>query len=142
MIVFLNTDTKMSNVIPYKELSSISCYEISFKNKALIDEQMLEKITSFIEAMSYEESKFLLVINDLDDAFMNIEDSESIVSNNMINTFTMLMNHMISIGHDIVYFTDKVSPTIQHIVELSAIDGFDIIDESVKLYNRLIADIK
>ncbi len=142
MIVFLNTDTKMSNVIPYKELSSISCYEISFKNKALIDEQMLEKITSFIEAMSYEENKFLLVINDLDDAFMNIEDSESIVSNNMINTFTMLMNHMISIGHDIVYFTDKVSPTIQHIVELSAIDGFDIIDESVKLYNRLIADIK
>ncbi len=142
MIVFLNTDTKMSNVIPYKELSSISCYEISFKNKALIDEQMLEKITSFIEAMSYEENKFLLVINDLDDAFMNIEDSESIVSNNMINTFTMLMNHMISIGHDIVYFTDKVSSTIQHIVELSAIDGFDIIDESVKLYNRLIADIK
>ena len=142
MIVFLNTDTKMSNVIPYKELSSISCYEISFKNKSLIDEQMLEKITSFIEAMSYEENKFLLVINDLDDAFMNIEDSESIVSNNMINTFTMLMNHMISIGHDIVYFTDKVSPTIQHIVELSAIDGFDIIDESVKLYNRLIADIK
>ena len=142
MIVFLNTDTKMSNVIPYKELSSISCYEISFKNKALIDEQMLEKITNFIDAMSYEENKFLLVINDLDDAFMNIEDSESIVSNNMINTFTMLMNHMISIGHDIVYFTDKVSPTIQHIVELSAIDGFDIIDESVKLYNRLIADIK
>ena len=142
MIVFLNTDTKMSNVIPYKELSSISCYEISFKNKALIDDQLLEKITSFIEAMSYEENKFLLVINDLDDAFMNIEDSESIVSNNMINTFTMLMNHMISIGHDIVYFTDKVSPTIQHIVELSAIDGFDIIDESVKLYNRLIADIK
>lgn len=142
MIVFLNTDTKMSNVIPYKELSSISCYEISFKNKALIDKRMLEKITSFIEAMSYEENKFLLVINDLDDAFMNIEDSESIVSNNMINTFTMLMNHMISIGHDIVYFTDKVSPTIQHIVELSAIDGFDIIDESVKLYNRLIADIK
>lgn len=132
----------MSNVIPYKELSSISCYEISFKNKALIDKRMLEKITSFIEAMSYEENKFLLVINDLDDAFMNIEDSESIVSNNMINTFTMLMNHMISIGHDIVYFTDKVSPTIQHIVELSAIDGFDIIDESVKLYNRLIADIK
>ena len=41
-----------------------------------------------------------------------------------------------------IYFTDKVSPTIQHIVELSAIDGFDIIDESVKLYNRLIADIK
>lgn len=142
MIVFLNTDTKMSNVIPYKELSSISCYEISFKNKALIDKRMVEKITSFIEAMSYEENKFLLVINDLDDAFMNIEDSESIVSNNMINTFTMLMNHMISIGHDIVYFTDKVSPTIQHIVELSAIDGFDIIDESVKLYNRLIADIK
>ena len=142
MIVFLNTEVKSNNIIPYKELSSIECYDISFRNKALGAVGMLEKITNFIDAMSYEENKFLMVINDLDDAFMALEDVEEINKNHQINLFTMLIKQMIAVGHGVIYFTHKGSPTIPDILELNQLDGFEIMEDEVKLYNRLISDIQ
>lgn len=143
MILFLNTDKAVGGLIPYKELSSIPIYEIAFRNKALTKLNMLNKITDFLDIMSYEEDRFLLIINDLDDAFDNLnqmEDKNVIESHKKL--FHIITEQLLNIGHRIIYFTPGTSPGNQDILELSNLDGFTILHDEVKLYNVIINEFR
>lgn len=142
MILFINSGKAYSQLIPYKETSSLNLFEINFRNKALLKKNMLELITNFMEALSYEEEKFILVINDLDDAYINLQDSDDEVTGITKKMFKALIDQYIKMGHEIVYFNGKHEPVIQDILELAELDGFDIITDEIKLYNKLITDTK
>jgi len=73
MILFINSEQLSSNVVPYKQIADLNVFEINFRNNAVLKENMLELICNFIDALSGEEEKFLLIINDLDDALMNLD---------------------------------------------------------------------
>lgn len=143
MILFLNTDKAVGGLIPYKELASIPIYEIAFRNKALTKLNMLNKITDFLDIMSYEEDLFLLIINDLDDAFDNLnqmEDKNVIESHKKL--FHIITEQLLNIGHRIIYFTPGTSPANQDILELSNLDGFTILHDEVELYNVIINEFR
>lgn len=147
MILFVNTANRTNSVVPYKELSDIKILEINFLNKYLTDYKMLEVIRDMLDTLQYESDKFLLVINDLDDAFANLElNSDNfddiVYSKWLVSTFRSLINDYIKIGHEIVYFTNKNERIDDNIALLDELDGFEIITDEVKLYNKLIKNIQ
>lgn len=147
MILFVNTANRTNSVVPYKELSDIKILEINFLNKYLTDYKMLEVIRDMLDTLQYESDKFLLVINDLDDAFANLELNgdnfdDIVYSKWLVSTFRSLINDYIKIGHEIVYFTNKNERIDDNIALLDELDGFEIITDEVKLYNKLIKNIQ
>lgn len=147
MILFVNTANRTNSVVPYKELSDIKILEINFLNKFLTDYKMLEVIRSILDTLQYETDKFLLVINDLDDAFANLELNEDhvdslVYSKWLVTTFRMLIEDYIKIGHEIVYFTNKNERIDDNIALLDELDGFEIITDEIKLYTKLITNIQ
>ena len=147
MILFVNTANRTNSVVPYKELSDIKILEINFLNKYLTDYKMLEVIRDMLDTLQYESDKFLLVINDLDDAFANLELNgdnfdDIVYSKWLVNTFRLLIKDYIKIGHEIVYFTNKNERIDDNIALLDELDGFEIITDEVKLYNKLIKNIQ
>lgn len=147
MILFVNTANRTNSVVPYKELSDIKILEINFLNKYLTDYKMLEVIRDMLDTLQYESDKFLLVINDLDDAFANLElNSDNfddiVYSKWLVSTFRSLINDYIKIGHEIVYFTNKNERIDDNIALLDELDGFEIVTDEVKLYNKLIKNIQ
>lgn len=142
MILFLDTNNLAAQVVPYKEMSSIRCYEVSFRNKSLVDPDMLDDITSFMDALSYKETQYLLVINDLDDAFINLGDLDEYTSASYVAKFKMLITQLIEAGHEVVYYTRKGNPGNNDIQELNQMDGFEIIEDEIKLHNKLISNVQ
>ena len=141
MVLFINTNGANINVVPYNKLGDINVIEIEFKNKSMLKNNLLELITNFMDSLTTEEEKFLLVINDLDDAFMNLNNLDESQAKIKRSMFRNLIETYISIGHEIVYFSYQVNPSDSEILELDDLDGFEIITNEVKLYNKLIKNI-
>lgn len=142
MILFINSENQLHEVVPYKKLADINIIEINFHNKAVLKNNMLELIMNFMDALSTEEEKFLLVINDLDDALMNLDNLSDDMANIKRSMFKTLLETFIQMGHEIVYYTYKGDSVNSYVLEYDELDGFQIIDDEVKLYNKLIKDIK
>ena len=141
MVLFINTNGANINVVPYNKLSDINVIEIEFKNKSMLKNNLLEIITNFMDSLTTEEEKFLLVINDLDDAFMNLNNLDETQAKIKRGMFRNLIETYIGIGHEVVYFSYPVKPSDSEILELDELDGFEIITNEVKLYNKLIKNI-
>lgn len=141
MVLFINTNGANINVVPYNKLSDINVIEIEFKNKSMLKDNLLELITNFMDSLTTEEEKFLLVINDLDDAFMNLNNLDETQAKLKRSMFRNLIETYIGMGHEIVYFSYQISPSDSEILELDELDGFEIITNEVKLYNKLIKNI-
>lgn len=141
MVLFINTNGANINVVPYNKLSDINVIEIEFKNKSMLKDNLLELITNFMDSLTTEEEKFLLVINDLDDAFMNLNNLDENRAKIKRSMFRNLIETYIGMGHEIVYFSYQISPSDSEILELDELDGFEIITNEVKLYNKLIKNI-
>lgn len=142
MVLFINTNGANINVVPYNKLSDINVIEIEFKNKSMLKDNLLEIITNFMDSLTTEEEKFLLVINDLDDAFMNLNNLDETQAKLKKSMFRNLIETYIGMGHEVVYFSYQISPSDSEILELDELDGFEIITNEVKLYNKLIKNIK
>lgn len=142
MVLFINTNGANINVVPYNKLSDINVIEIEFKNKSMLKDNLLELITNFMDSLTTEEEKFLLVINDLDDAFMNLNNLDETQAKIKRSMFRNLIETYIGMGHEVVYFSYQISPSDSEILELDELDGFEIITNEVKLYNKLIKNIK
>ena len=141
MVLFINTNGANINVVPYNKLSDINVIEIEFKNKSMLKDNLLELITNFMDSLTTEEEKFLLVINDLDDAFMNLNNLDETQAKLKKSMFRNLIETYIGMGHEVVYFSYQISPSDSEILELDELDGFEIITNEVKLYNKLIKNI-
>lgn len=141
MVLFINTNGANINVVPYNKLSDINVIEIEFKNKSMLKDNLLELITNFMDSLTTEEEKFLLVINDLDDAFMNLNNLDETQAKIKRSMFRNLIETYIGMGHEVVYFSYQISPSDSEILELDELDGFEIITNEVKLYNKLIKNI-
>lgn len=141
MVLFINTNGANINVVPYNKLSDINVIEIEFKNKSMLKDNLLELITNFMDSLTTEEEKFLLVINDLDDAFMNLNNLDETQAKLKRSMFRNLIETYIGMGHEVVYFSYQISPSDSEILELDELDGFEIITNEVKLYNKLIKNI-
>lgn len=141
MVLFINTNGANINVVPYNKLSDINVIEIEFKNKSMLKNNLLELITNFMDSLTTEEEKFLLVINDLDDAFMNLNNLDENQAKIKRSMFRNLIETYIGMGHEVVYFSYQISPSDSEILELDELDGFEIITNEVKLYNKLIKNI-
>lgn len=141
MVLFINTNGANINVVPYNKLSDINVIEIEFKNKSMLKNNLLELITNFMDSLTTEEEKFLLVINDLDDAFMNLNNLDETQAKLKKSMFRNLIETYIGMGHEVVYFSYQISPSDSEILELDELDGFEIITNEVKLYNKLIKNI-
>lgn len=141
MVLFINTNGANINVVPYNKLSDINVIEIEFKNKSMLKDNLLELITNFMDSLTTEEEKFLLVINDLDDAFMNLNNLDENQAKIKRSMFRNLIETYIGMGHEVVYFSYQISPSDSEILELDELDGFEIITNEVKLYNKLIKNI-
>lgn len=141
MVLFINTNGAIINVVPYNKLSDINVIEIEFKNKSMLKDNLLELITNFMDSLTTEEEKFLLVINDLDDAFMNLNNLDETQAKIKRSMFRNLIETYIGMGHEVVYFSYQISPSDSEILELDELDGFEIITNEVKLYNKLIKNI-
>lgn len=141
MLLFINTNGANINVVPYNKLSDINVIEIEFKNKSMLKNNLLELITNFMDSLTTEEEKFLLVINDLDDAFMNLNNLDETQAKLKRSMFRNLIETYIGMGHEVVYFSYQISPSDSEILELDELDGFEIITNEVKLYNKLIKNI-
>lgn len=142
MILFINSEQLSSNVVPYKQIADLNVFEINFRNNAVLKENMLELICNFIDALSGEEERFLLIINDLDDALMNLDKVPEEMANIRRSLFRSLLETYIKIGHEIVYFTFKGDPVNPYILEYEEMDGFEIIKDEVQLYNKLVKSIQ
>ena len=142
MVLFINTNGANINVVPYNKLSDINVIEIEFKNKSMLKDNLLEIITNFMDSLTTEEEKFLLVINDLDDAFMNLNNLDETQAKLKRSMFRNLIETYIGMGHEIVYFSYQINTSDSEILELDELDGFEIITNEVKLYNKLIKNIK
>lgn len=142
MVLFINTNGANINVVPYNKLSDINVIEIEFKNKSMLKDNLLELITNFMDSLTTEEEKFLLVINDLDDAFMNLNNLDETQAKLKRSMFRNLIETYIGMGHEIIYFSYQINPSDSEILELDELDGFEIITNEVKLYNKLIKNIK
>lgn len=141
MVLFININGANINVVPYNKLSDINVIEIEFKNKSMLKDNLLELITNFMDSLTTEEEKFLLVINDLDDAFMNLNNLDETQAKIKRSMFRNLIETYIGMGHEVVYFSYQISPSDSEILELDELDGFEIITNEVKLYNKLIKNI-
>ena len=108
MVLFINTNGANINVVPYNKLGDINVIEIEFKNKSMLKNNLLEIITNFMDSLTTEEEKFLLVINDLDDAFMNLNNLDETQAKIKRSMFRNLIETYIGIGHEVVYFSYQV----------------------------------
>ena len=142
MLLFINTANTSTNVVPIKKLGDINVIDIQFQNKAILKDNLLELMCNILDTFTTEEERFLLIMNDLDDAYANLENLEPEIAGIKKSMFRSLIETYIGMGHEIVYFTPKGSSSNTDIVELEELDGFEVIDDEVKLYNRLIKDIK
>ena len=142
MILFINSEQLSSNVVPFKKIADLNVFEINFRNNAVLKENMLELICNFIDALSTEDEKFLLIINDLDDALINLDKITEDEANIRRSLFKSLLETYISMGHEIVYFTFKGDHVNSYILEYEEMDGFEIIKDEVQLYNKLVKSIQ
>ena len=142
MVLFVNMERFNQNVIPYKKLSDINVIEVSFKNKAILKDNLLDLICTFMDSLTSEDEKFLLIINDIDDAFMNLDNLSEDIKNIKKGMFRALIETYVQMGHDVIYYTYKEDITNGDVLELDEIDGFSIIKDEVQLYSKLIKDIR
>ncbi len=142
MVLFINTERFNKNVIPYKKLGDINIIEVSFKNKAILKDNLLDLICTFMDSLTSEDEKFLLIINDIDDAFMNLDNLSEDLKNIKKSMFRSLIETYVQMGHDVIYYTYKEDITNGDVLELDEIDGFSIIKDEVQLYSKLIKDIR
>ena len=136
MILFLNTDRNLESIIPLNEIASIKVYNIELRNKAVSGPEMLENITSILDAFSYETDKALIVLNNLDIALDNIKDYPEERMLNDIRLFKGLLNQYISVGHEVVFFLNA-GETDPELLEFNEIEGCEIITDEIKLYNHM-----
>ena len=142
MVLFVNTERFNQNIIPYKKLSDINVIEVSFKNKAILKDNLLDLICTFMDSLTSEDEKFLLIINDIDDAFTNLDSLSEDLKNIKKGMFRALIETYVQMGHDVIYYTYKEDITNGDVLELDEIDGFSIIKDEVQLYSKLIKDIR
>ena len=142
MVLFVNTERFNQNIIPYKKLSDINVIEVSFKNKAILKDNLLDLICTFMDSLTSEDEKFLLIINDIDDAFMNLDNLSEDIKNIKKGMFRALIETYVQMGHDVIYYTYKEDITNSDVLELDELDGFSIIKDEVQLYSKLIKDIR
>ena len=115
---------------------------MSFKNKAILKDNLLDLICNFMDSLTSEDEKFLLIINDIDDAFMNLDNLSEDLKNIKKGMFRSLIETYVQMGHDVIYYTYKEDITNGDVLELDEIDGFSIIKDEVQLYSKLIKDIR
>lgn len=129
MILFNCTNRNVQTVISDKEIN-VRRVDINITNKMISDLDLLNEMRDILEAFVYQSDKLLITLNALDIAIDNNKELEN--SGMRYKLFISVLRTFISVGHEIVIFTERDNKD-PDLLEMGTIEGIEIIKDSVKL---------